>query len=244
MLIRTTHNQTFECIPQEQHALISGMLAHAWAPTRLGPLWVQAIALHDTAWRPADAAPTFNPATGLPHDFIDYPTGAKVALYEAGIQTLEGIHPWVATLVSLHYTTFSGTRDIEDLQAHERARRARLAPQIAQELRAMNDGALRWIKFFDILSLYICLTGPDAAPDSIPRWLRDPDKWAHAPDATQLTLRWQDDHTLALGTWPFTTDSMRLTLYPRLLPARLENPAQMAATWCQASCRPREIALI
>src|SRR5690554_6068293 len=116
MLIRPTIDQSFECIPQEQHALISGVLAGAWAPSRLDPLWVHMICMHDTPWRPADIAPQWNPERGLPHDFITYPMDEKIAHYRSGIDALELVHPWLALMVSRHYSAFAGPESLHTLQ--------------------------------------------------------------------------------------------------------------------------------
>ncbi len=243
MLIRPTTDQTFECTLQEHHALISGVLAGAWAPSRLDALLVQAIGIHDNPWREADANPVFDAERRLPHDFITYPMEAKIALYRRGIDQLETVHPWVAYLVSRHYTTFSGTRDVDALQRPETARRARLEAMLSDARVAASDEGLRWIKFFDVFSLHLCLTGPRTQPGSVPRWLTDPDAWSTAPDGTELRLRWSDDTTLTVAPWPFVDDSLRLSLYHRRLDDRPQTPAQLAQAWAAAPIVTRAITL-
>lgn len=216
MLIRKTKDGGHECVSQEQHALQSGVLAAAWKPTRLPPLLVMTIGLHDTPWRDADRQPLVDEATGMPHDFLNYPTAEKLALYRAGIDALEEVHPWVAYMVSRHYTTFAGTVNLAELQATETARRTRLEQLLPDELLASSDEALAWIKFFDVFSLHLCLTGPAADESAIPGWLRDSSKWSTAPDGTTLALEWRDDATLAVDPWPFHEDP-NISLYVRRL---------------------------
>lgn len=243
MLIRPTVEQTFECIPQEQHALLSGLLAAAWAPSRLSPALVQTIGLHDTAWRPADADPQLYPERGLPHDFITYPMTDKIALYTQGIDLLEGIDPWVATMVSRHYTTFSGTEKIITFQDSEAHRRERLEKYIPDERLQESDEALGWVKFFDIFSLYICLSGPRAIPTEVPRWLKDPDDWARAPDGVELRIQWTGDDILEIAGWPFSGEELRLTLYPRVLNKTYQTQADLDAGWRGAELRARTLTL-
>ncbi|QDG53549.1 DUF3891 family protein [Persicimonas caeni] len=243
MLIRPTSDSTFECITQEHHAVLSGLLAGAWKPTRLDPLLVQAIGVHDNPWREADAQPLFNDDRGLPHDFITYPMEEKIALYRHGLDALEEVHPWIAHLVSRHYTTFSGTRDVDTLVGPERARRERLEGLIADWRLDASDEALRWVKFFDIFSLHLCLTGPRTQTDSIPRWLTDPDKWSTAPDGTELKLRWESDATLTVDPWPFAEPELDCGLYVRVLEGRAENAEEMERAWREAEVGRRGVRL-
>lgn len=247
MLIRPTADQTFECVTQEHHAVVSGMLAHAWVGSleggRLDPLWVQAIGLHDNPWRASDAEPSLDEERGLPHDFITYPMDDKIALYRRGLDALEEVHPFVAHLVSRHYTTFSGTRDLERLNRPERERRARLEGLIDPARLDGSDQALAWIKFFDIFSLHLCLTGPRTQQDAIPRWLTDPDRWSTAPDGTELELRWRDDTTLSVEPWPFVAQELSCELYLRVLDERIDEPQALQSVWDAASVQMRSVRL-
>ena len=239
MLIRKTIDDRFECITQEQHAFASGLLAAAWQRTRLDPHLVQVIGVHDTPWRRADQGLLFDEATGLPHDFITYPMDQKVHMYSEGLDEIEEIDPLAAYLVSLHYTTFSGTRDHEPLTRPEQARRERLERFVGDDVDV--DDALGWIKFFDILSLYLCLTGPRAEPGSIPRWL-DGDGWQTSPDGAELALEWRDDRTLSLQAWPFVEDELRVPLRMRVFDSRFSNASDMRRAW--SACEPTQRSLL
>jgi hypothetical protein len=243
MLIRPTNDQTFECVTQEHHAVISGVLAAAWQASQLDPLWVQAIGLHDNPWRASDAHPSFNDERGLPHDFITFPMDQKIALYRTGLDQLEEVHPFVAHLVSRHYTTFSGTRDNEELNGPERARRERLEALIDPMRLEASDDALAWVKFFDIFSLHLCLTGPRAIQKSTPRWLTDPDKWSTAPDGTEFRLRWTDDATLSVAPWPFVGEEIGCELYTRVFDERIDDDEALQRVWNEAALQTRPIVL-
>lgn len=243
MLIRKTEEGGYECVTQAQHAVQSGVLAAAWCVTPLPPLLVLTIGLHDAPWGEADARPVLNGETGLPHDFLDYPKGAKFALYGDGIDALEAVHPWVAYMVSKHYTTFAGTKGADELTAPEAARRARLESLLPPELVDGADEALAWIKFFDTFSLHLCLTGPGADADAIPVWLRDPGSWSSAPDGTSLRVSWRDDVTVEVDPWPFAR-APDVSLYLRRLGARVETQDELNVVWGEAAPKRRDLRLV
>ncbi|MFU8805845.1 MAG: DUF3891 family protein, partial [Bradymonadaceae bacterium] len=244
MLIRPTDDGTFECIYQEHHGLLSGVLAGAWTRTRLDPLLVQAIGLHDNPWRGADARVLFNEDTGLPHDFMTYPHGPKFDFYRAGIDELERVDPFVAYLVSRHYTTFAGTRNADALTAPEEERRLRLSGMLSVAQHEELDEALSWTKFFDVFSLYLCLTGPRSRPEDIPSWLLPAGGWTTAPDFTELTLDWLDDETLSVSPWPFATPELSARIYFRLLGERVTNTLELESQWSAAEQGVRDIVLL
>ncbi len=243
MLVRPTIDDTFECITQEHHALVSGLLASAWLPTRLPPLLVQVIGWHDNPWRPIDRDPDYHPDTGLPHDFVSYPMELKLECYREGLDDLESVHPWMAYMISRHYTAFAGTRELEEFNEHEARRRERLADRIAPELIDYADEALEWVQFFDVLSLYLGLAGPRSTPDALPRWLEDPNDWSLAPDETELELTWEDDATLAVEPWPFARETVTLDLHLRRLTRRADDEDDLETLWKKADLDVRPMTL-
>src|SRR5690554_942038 len=192
MLIRPTLEGTFECIYQEHHALLSGVLAGAWAPSCLDSRLLQAMGLHDTPWRSCDAAPLFDARSGLPHDFISYPELEKYAFYSSGTDDLERVDPLAAYLVSRRYAGFADPGKSPQFCDSEAERQRRLLLLLSAEEQAPIEVALSWIDFFDIFSLYLCLTGPRARQEALPSWVTLP----RAPDATELAFSWVDDLTL------------------------------------------------
>ncbi len=243
MLLRHTRQSGVECLTQQHHAHLSGMLAQAWAQCHLHPLVVAAIGRHDDPWREADADPTYNTETGLPHDFLDYPLDDKLAMYRTGIDALERVDPYLAYMVSLHYTTFAGTEDLERLQTPERRRRQRLEARLDARLVSGAETALAWVKFFDVLSLYLCLTGPDASPASIPSWLEETSAWSTAPDETTIALEWSDERSLAIAPWPFDKAVLSFDLHLRRLPGPTSSREAFAEAWRTAEPDRRRVEL-
>lgn len=170
----------------------------AWRPA-LDPRLLAAILLHDNPWRSNDATPKVD-ESGNTIDFIGYPNEARIALYSRGLDALTHVDPYTGYLVSLHYSTFTGMDP--DFVAREEARRAELAPLLSHRLDRM-DQDLSWLKFFDIASLWLCLTGPDVDDESLPQWLVEPYAFAHPPDAIKRTWTWTDTDRATITPWPF-----------------------------------------
>lgn len=204
-------------IRQPDHAMQAGALARAWeGPGSDGgslPLRVVlATALHDAAWREIDREPRFDPRTGRPHAFHDHPSAEKLEAYAAGLDRTERIAPYAALLASLHYASFvegggavgadgpPGEDRASAFLAAERERRRRLEAEGAR--RPVRED-LAWLKFFDGLSIRLCLTSPGRREEELPAWL-DPEAPVSPPDpAPEMALRWQAGDAATLDPWPF-----------------------------------------
>ena len=71
-------------IGQASHAWISGQLARAWGNERFGEIEPReevclAAEQHDVGMAAWDLEPTRNPATGLPHSFIEMPIATHIS---------------------------------------------------------------------------------------------------------------------------------------------------------------------
>jgi hypothetical protein len=159
-------------ISQPAHAWISGQLARAWGGAvagvdRLPELFILAAEQHDIGWLPWEAAPTRDPATGRPYDFVALPRDQHTALWSAGVATAAASYgPHVALLVSLHglaiyALTPDEKRAPEDLAAVQRFRaeqeamQARLRPQVAASDAQIADQRAILLAL-DLMSLVIC----------------------------------------------------------------------------------------
>src|SRR4051812_36104506 len=96
-------------ISQPAHAWVSGQLARHWSNAVFGGFAPAeevclAAALHDIGFLAREQSPTFNPATGLPHSFLDLPVDLHLAIWSAGIQQLLGYGRYPTLLVSRHFT--------------------------------------------------------------------------------------------------------------------------------------------
>ncbi|MEO1271970.1 MAG: DUF3891 family protein [Myxococcota bacterium] len=193
-------SQHLRLIQQHDHGTLTGELAQAW-PTPLPFPTLLAIALHDLPWMSPDALPELNPNTKQPYSFVDYPRTERLVLYKHGLDQLADLHPYVGTLVSLHYATFQGMSHAEIFQKHEEHRRARLIERFCYEAEQLQHD-LAWLKALDLLSLYICLTPPHAQPQSRPSWLL-PNATLTPPSGPPVMLDWVDEHRLKLTPCPW-----------------------------------------
>lgn len=221
MLFRRLPGRPVVAVPQPAHAWISGQLARAWGNQRFGAVRPrEAVCLaaeqHDIGWLPWEAAPTRDPATGLPWNFTALPRTAHTVLWAEGVDRTEAsLGRYPALLVSLHgvgiYVRFgksppgsAGALAVEAFNTAETVRQARLIASLAAdpawadavrpEAVARNRAlVLAW----DLMSLIIChgLTGTREV--------------AEVPDATgmaALTLAAIDSNPerIAVSPWPFS----------------------------------------
>ena len=230
MLIQTRGDQA-RYITQHDHGIHTGELAHAWDV----PLTMEAVlanALHDMAWielddPTRDGAP-FCSERGRLHDFNTLPKDLKMELYTGGLDRLEALHPYVGLLISVHYSVFFKRDDASaSYHATEDARRARLGARLAideSDARLQRDYA--WLKFFDVVSLYACLSQPGADPENLPFWLRS----TYHVEGRDYAFEWLDEDTLVID--PFDAHAPVVTTIPyRTLPLSFENPQQLASAW-------------
>jgi len=94
-------------VTQPDHAALAGAVMAAWRadglpahPEREEVLL--AVREHDHGWLEPDAAPTVDPATGAPEDFLDAPVSVRQAVWPRGTARLAGAHPYAAALVAHH----------------------------------------------------------------------------------------------------------------------------------------------
>jgi len=195
-------------IRQQDHAQLSGALAHAWRDSDGEPLpyrVVWATGVHDAAWTDLDRRPIPDPEVGRPYDFHRLPLSRKIGPYRRGVERVADLDPYSGFQVSRHYCSFldggSGDGDVEAFLRSERRRQEELRGRLARRLRgdALLDRELAWLKLFDTLSLYLCLTGPDLAPRSRPDWLVPEDR-VETPEGRTLRIGWRSEDQLMVVT--------------------------------------------
>lgn len=227
-------------IRQHDHALMAGGIAGGWTgaageaaglPFRV----VLATALHDLSWRELDAEPLLDPGSGRPRAFDEYPLEAKLSAYRAGLNRTEEISRYVALLGSLHYASFLTEDRAGGFLAAEEERRERLRSELgrrAPERRVRGD--LAWLKFFDGLSIRLCLTAPEAVEEELPPWL-DPGAPLEPPAGEPpLRLRWGDPDTAILEPSPLASP-LDLEVPVRELPGRRwEGADELRRAWRKA----------
>ena len=242
MLVRRRKDGRRECIHQEHHGLISALLGGLWDRS-FGTRLMVAIALHDNPWREADRVPLFDDETEDIVDFVQLPTARRLPFYQSGIDALEDVDPYVAYLTSRHYTAFKGTEQHVDFQAEERERRERLRRRLTRTSLAHEDDDLAWLQFFDVLSLYLCLTGPDVDEGTLPGWLAATDRWSTTPRGRTIGLSWRSRDVLELDPWPLRDPEGSIELNSRVMERPL-SAEQLEAQWASTPWTARTVRLV
>lgn len=245
MLFRPLPDGSALAISQPAHAWISGQLARAWGGTaagveRLPELFILAAEQHDIGWLRWEAAPTRDPATGRPYDFVALPRETHTALWSAGVEAAAASYgPQVALLASLHglaiyALTPDEKRAPDDLAAVQRFRaeqemvQARLRPQTAaSEAEIADQRAI--LLALDLMSLVIC--------GAMGRETRRTPPVPLADGTARLALAFPAegwDH-LTIDPWPFRDARVTVgCLARRLPPGRFPDETSMRAAVASA----------
>ena len=201
-------------VTQAAHARLAGALARCWDVSLPQPV-LEAIDQHDDPWIETDASLRLDEEGGV-YDFMTLPLDERLALYTRGIDAMED--PRVALLTSLHYVRLIKGQASEAWVAHERARQRSLAAALA-----LDDATLAthldWLRFFDVLSLYVCMTPPGASAAGRPYWL-SPEVFARDPQGRRFVPRWGGPEHLVLEGAPMEEVTFALPCTDRPLDER------------------------
>lgn len=148
-------------ITQPDHAQLAGRIMERCAPlaahARRGSILL-ACREHDDGWIEEDAAPTVDPDTGRPVDFMTAPARVKQGVWPRAIARLAG-DPWAAALVAQHaitvYDRFRLDPEWSDFFANTEAIRDGL---VRESERTLGDlvGDYPYVRLADLMSLTFC----------------------------------------------------------------------------------------
>jgi hypothetical protein len=120
---------------------------------------LRAVRLHDNGWRELDAAPPVDPASGLPHTFLDLPRPLRLEVWERGTARYVDSDPYAALLATEHaLNLFAGetSRDgWRELLPRLAERRTELLARCGVEADALAAD-YRFLDLADRLSLAVC----------------------------------------------------------------------------------------
>ncbi len=159
-------------IAQVDHAALAARIMTAWRadgfperPTRARVL--EATDRHDLGWQIVDAAPSIDPETGRPYDFVGAPLDVRQGVWPRAVDQLASQDPYIAALVAHHaatvYRRFLQTPGWEAFFPNmERRRDDLLATQAVGRDTFLRDYAI--VAVGDLCSLVFCNTsqGPQA----------------------------------------------------------------------------------
>lgn len=247
-------------IAQPAHAWISGQLARAWGNEAFGRVepWEEvclAAEQHDIGMAAWETAPTFNPATGCSHHFMNLPVGLHLGVFAAATPLALTQSRYAALLTSLHFTGLAERRNnpadtpkdqaaVRDYIARTAAwqeatladlrRHPRYAPHATPEAVARNRQLVRAWDWFSL----ILLLGFDRAAivPGVPV----------ATGSADLTLTQAagDPARIAVAPWPFARDAVALVCEGRRLPDTYPDQGAMRAALARAPWVTLEFTLV
>lgn len=249
----------FLCIPQSQHAAISGQIARAWGNESFPPPAPRAetclaAARHDDGMDDFDRHPDMDPDTGLPRSFMRMPLDAWLDCWRRGPSLVAADSAYAGVLVSLHGTGLLAYRRIRD---HEAAQQ-RLADEYRAEQERLRAGWIecgredpeaathldeeslernrKLLALWDAMSLAVCMPRLPDSFDGVP-----------GPDGEEVTLALEEvgepgigEILISVDPWPFAGSEVPLAATGRPLAGRFADGERMRAALAEAA--PRTLA--
>jgi hypothetical protein len=210
------------CIGQPAHAWVSGQIARAWGNDAFGHVepWEEvclAAEQHDVGMAHWEIEPTRNPATGLPHSFLELPINRHLEMWTSAPSHLIPQSRYAALLVSMHGTALYELRDLSrmDPEDAERVQRFFVVQRALQGGLAASLGAdsdllrrnQRLVWTWDALSLALLLG-----------WAPYDAKHVPSTDGpVDVALR-EDAGVHTLDPWPFKQRRLTVHCEGRRLP--------------------------
>jgi hypothetical protein len=213
-------------VTQPAHAWVSGQLARAWGNARFGAVepWEEVCLgaeQHDVGMTDWELAPTLNPATGLPHSFMEMDLHIHLALWSSAADRVRPQSRYAALLVSLHGSALYERRDVSRLDsdaadrvraflAGQRELQERLRPPEATDADIARNRRLVWT--WDSLSLGLLLDWAPFELRAVPT--------AEEPVDVAVTEE-------TLDPWPFAAEEVTVRAEARRLAGRYDDEAAM-----------------
>lgn len=210
MIIRETAHH-FVLTEQHEHGRLAGDIARHLNPHILNEQdprsqeVLYACYEHDRGWIPLDVNPDWNPDSGQPFTFDDYPLEPKLEAYRQGLNEIEAHSTYAALLCSLHYASFTlqaHTPEFKQFLAGEEKRQKRLRSALG--LQEPDQGVykhFRLLQLCDDLSLYVCMNEPGATEANEHPWFKKGFPHTEVLSETgekRFTARWKDNKTISV----------------------------------------------
>jgi hypothetical protein len=225
-------------ISQPAHAWVSGQLARNWGNDQTpGFVPYEELCLaaeqHDIGWVPWESAPTLNPETGLPHSFRQFGTETHLDLWSRAGRFALAYGRFPALFVSLHGTGL-----------YERFGPGPDAPQDVRE--AVNTFLKKEYAFQQRL-IESLSSDPEYAKDISPEAIKHNQRLIALWDGISLVLfsglaepiamgDYQlsplegDGERVSVDPWPFSANSLELSLEGRRLTCRSATEEELHQT--------------
>jgi hypothetical protein len=246
MIVRYESDGTIVMITQNDHALISGLLAAHWGnkdfeKPRPYLSAVRAAMCHDRGWIRYETGPQLNVQTGKTPSYRDVPNDqAQLDAFEWAGDWLSDIDAYAGLLVAKHRTGLYQSRygvmtqppaiqrgtlppGIQALIARSEAKQSASAVKFDAGEIAINYNLLQ---VWDLMSLYIC-SNEVLKPDSI---APVPQSYSGKGGPT-MTLT-PTGNTIALDPYPLDQPSLTASLiFRRLTETKFEDSAELQSAY-------------
>jgi hypothetical protein len=237
MLVQARLDGRLRLFRQHDHALLAGQLAMSWVgferePNPLPFDLVLATALHDASWRELDRRPVRDGEIGRPHTFYTHPSESRLVAYRQGLDRLEGLSRHCALLASMHYTSFMDAAEAAEFMRAEAERQERLGRELdfGEEDEDRLSSELAYLRLFDNLSIFLCLTLPGSDDRQRPDWVDDL-RHLKSPEGPLLHLTWLGEHLVHVDPFPFR-DAVPLHLpYRELARQEFDTQDELDEAW-------------
>lgn len=246
------------CIPQSEHARVSGQIAAVWGNDRVprsepSVELALAAARHDIGMDAYDAEPDLDHETGLPQSFMSMPLAEHLRCWRRGPALVVDESPYAAILVSLHGTTLMARKSTDDAAERELVDaylaegedlRAGIRDQLATDPHLAAylepdpiERNRRLLSLWDAMSLAVCMP-------RLPQRLADTPA-GEPPVVVEMDFHGDgggehgagDPHVVTVKPWPFGVDEVHLWAEGRRLGGRFTDAESMRAALREA---PRE----
>ncbi|PPS43345.1 DUF3891 family protein [Chroococcidiopsis sp. TS-821] len=235
-------------ITQPTHSWVAGCIARVWGNEKFGVFAPrEEVCLgaeqHDIGWVVWETAPTLNPKTGYPYNFMELPTETHTKIWSGAKQLALPFGRYATLLVSLHGTGLFERRNWQTSLESSRLVQAYLDQEYAfQEQLIANLECDSYyaayatpeniqrnrslVATWDTLSLALCMG------------LREEKKFHQVPTALgeiTLTLTPVEENVIKVSPWVFQQDTVKLVYEGRLLQKKFTDEAAMRQALNNAS---------
>jgi hypothetical protein len=249
-VLHRAHPEGIVVIGQAAHARLVGTVARAWGrpPFALPPCMDETLLAaeqHELGMLPWEIAPTLNPATGLPHAYVELSRMEHLALWRDAGRLMLTQSRYAALLVSRHgvwiFSQYERQPDEPAERAavvaylrRERAFQARIRASLAHEPEYREAVRLPTVlrshylfTVWDRIAVHACygVPVPEWGVPAVYRWERVPT----ADDAACLAIASIAQDRWTLDPWPFVADEVRLRGEGRLLQERYADAVALRA---------------
>ena len=261
MVIRDDGERGVLCIPQSQHAAVSGQIARAWTAEAFAkPLPREEVCLaaerHDDGMDRFDDDPELDPETGLPRSFMRMPLALWLDCWRRGPESVGTRNAYAGLLVSLHGEHLLGYRRLEGedragraaaeaWRAEQAALRERLLDRASNERRLVRslepetlERGRKLIEIWDAMSLAVCMPRLPERLSGVPGAGEGGELEMQAPDEAGSPA------TIEVDPWPFKPVAVPLSATGRRLDARYADQGELRAALAGAPVETLSVSLV